>query len=300
MQRVERRVEATIEPRARHGEEQARDRHREEAGQGQEVTAAFDRDRTGITEPPLQEHEHAREHEHGGDVERMERQPADETLGAERHRAELRDIDPVLLRVLTDALEVQQPQREWHGDEAGEDATPEHQLVTDPTRSRPPPDEPLRHEMGRRERRERQEVADAVAPERIPSTPVEHGGRRTPQPDGVPVDDAEGREDESEQVSDQCRVEPRELAATEEGDQHECGHGDQTPRDSGAVPGVASGMTRVAGRRRDDHVTVLEQRRREDQHRTTADTRRPGATSDPGPWHGPAVARHLDRRILGL
>jgi hypothetical protein len=43
--RVERRVEAAVEPGARHGEEQARDRHGEQAGERQEVAAALDGER---------------------------------------------------------------------------------------------------------------------------------------------------------------------------------------------------------------------------------------------------------------
>ncbi len=41
MQRVQRRIETPLEPDTRHREEQPGDRHREQPGQGEEVTATF-------------------------------------------------------------------------------------------------------------------------------------------------------------------------------------------------------------------------------------------------------------------
>ena len=63
-------------------------RHREQAGEGEEVVAPLDRQRARVTEPAAEEDEHPGEHEHGGDVEGMEDEPAEDAAGVEAQRAD--------------------------------------------------------------------------------------------------------------------------------------------------------------------------------------------------------------------
>ena len=108
--RVERRVELPVEPEARHGEEQAGDRHGEQAGEGEEVAAALDRQRARVAQPAAQEDEHAGEHEHGGDVEGVEDRTSRATLSASKlQRADARHVHLVAVGLLADALEVEEP-----------------------------------------------------------------------------------------------------------------------------------------------------------------------------------------------
>ena len=148
VQRVEGRVEAPLEPHARHGEEQTRDRHREQAGEGEEVAAALDRQGARVAEPAPEEDEHAGQHQHGGDVEGVEDQPTDDAAGIEVQRADPRHEHLIAVGPLADALEVQQAERQGEGDQGGEDAAPEHELVRQPPSRRPPADEPLGQQLG--------------------------------------------------------------------------------------------------------------------------------------------------------
>jgi hypothetical protein len=122
VQGVECRVEAAVEPHTRHGEEHARDRHGEQTREGEEVAAAFDRQRAGVAEASPQEDEHAREHEHRGDVERVEHEPADDALGVEVDCTDSRHVHLVPVGPRADALEVQQAKRQGDRDERGKHA----------------------------------------------------------------------------------------------------------------------------------------------------------------------------------
>lgn len=107
---VERRVEAAVEPRARHGEEQTGDRHGEQPAEREEVAAALHRQRFRIVEPPPQEDEHAGQHQHGGHVERGTRTTRSR---CPRRTSPCRPATRTpAVRLLADALEVQQPEGE--------------------------------------------------------------------------------------------------------------------------------------------------------------------------------------------
>ena len=95
--RVQCRVEAALEPHARHGQEQAGHRHGEQSGEGEEVAGAFHRHRARVAQPSAQEDEHAGEHQHRGDVEGVEDEPTDDALGVELQRADVRHVHLVVV-----------------------------------------------------------------------------------------------------------------------------------------------------------------------------------------------------------
>jgi hypothetical protein len=81
------------------------------------------------------------------DIERMEHEPTGDALGVELQRADTRHVHLIVVRLLTDAFEVQQAEREGDRDEAREDASPEHELVGEPTGPRSVADEALGEEV---------------------------------------------------------------------------------------------------------------------------------------------------------
>ena len=141
---VEEHVEPALHPQVRRRQRQPRDRHREQSGQREEVARPLRRQRAGVAQPSAEEDEHARQHQHRGDVEQVERDPADHAAAVEAERADLADDRPVLAAVLAHRLEVQQPEHQRERDQRGEDATPEHELMGEPSAPRPTPDERLR------------------------------------------------------------------------------------------------------------------------------------------------------------
>ena len=238
MDRVQRRVEAALEPHARHRQEQTGHRHGEQTGEREEVAGAFRRHRARVTQPSAQEDEHASEHQHGRDIEGVEDEPTDDALGVELQGADARHVHLVVVGALADALEVQQSQRQRDRDEPGEDATPEHQLMGEPPCARPAPDETLGKQVRRDQRRQRHGVACLALPERIPTAPVQHRRRWPPQPDRVPVRHAEHREDDAEQIADERGVEPHQPVAADERQRDHDRDTDHTPRQPTAVQAV--------------------------------------------------------------
>jgi hypothetical protein len=95
----------------------------------------------------------------------------------------LRHVHLVAVRLLADALEVQEPEGERERDERGEDAPPEHELVGEPPGSRPASDEALRQELGRHERgsAEVAALAGGTRPSRGDSTSPSTDGAATPR-----------------------------------------------------------------------------------------------------------------------
>ena len=76
VQRVERGIELALQPQARHREEQPGDRHGEQPGEREEVAGPLGRQGARVAQAAAEEHEHAGQHEHGRDVERVVEEPA--------------------------------------------------------------------------------------------------------------------------------------------------------------------------------------------------------------------------------
>ena len=89
--------------------------------------------------------------------------------------------------------------------------------------------------MGRNERWQRNDVACLALTERIPTAPVEHRRRRATQPDRVPIGDAEHGEHDTEQVTNERRIEPDETVATDERQRNHDYDTDNTPREPATI-----------------------------------------------------------------
>src|SRR5690606_28486412 len=216
---VEEAVVATLQPQARRGEEETGDRHREEPGECEEVTLALHGEGSGVTEAAVEEHEDARDHQEGGDVEQVEGDEPDDALRLEGPGTDAEEIGPVLAAVLADRLEMHPAEGERERDRGRQDATPEDELVRRPADGGATAYEPLGQQVGA----DQADQADGVSPdttrssERFPAPLVEAGGRRPLKPDHVAVDGGEHAEQDADQVAGQGGVQPLQPAAAAEG-----------------------------------------------------------------------------------
>jgi hypothetical protein len=89
-------VAAPVQQPAREGEQQAGDRDRHKADQGEEVVAeALAGGGLAVAEASPQEPAAAGQHQHGGDVQAVEHHPAQERQGVEADRPEPEQVDGV-------------------------------------------------------------------------------------------------------------------------------------------------------------------------------------------------------------
>ena len=176
----------------------------------------LDRRRAFIAHAAAHRQHHAGNDQHGGYVEAVEEQKAEDRIGRKGDGRETEDIDLILMDVRRSGVKREPAKHQGEGDQNRQDAAPHDQPVRGPAAASAREDEVVEDEL----------ADDALNPyahvaynmpahqEGLPAAPPVQAGGRPLQPNRIAIGDAADGEEGGKGISDERGIKVREVART--------------------------------------------------------------------------------------